>query len=122
MVAMNHNFVSYIHWVRNFLVADLKKHLSACGMCPKIARAALPCQASILGGGKAKDLVDKVLLPGNMDSIIINTMPKSGSVYINAVLQAGLGLSPVQIHNMALRQIEWVGGRMLWSSRALNRS
>ena len=22
----------------------------------------------------------------------------------------------------ALRQIEWVGGRMLWSSRALNRS
>ena len=82
MVAMNHNFVSYIHWVRNFLVADLKKHLSACGMCPKIARAALPCQASILGGGKAKDLVEKVLLPGNMDSIIINTMPKSGSVYI----------------------------------------
>ena len=124
MAVINQKLVSYIHWVRNRLIAGLDRHLANCGICRQVARADLPGQTSILGGGKAKDLVEQELLPGNMGSIIITTMPKSGSVYIAAALQAGLGLSPVQIHNMyfpddvvninALK--EWASGAQITQS------
>lgn len=97
---INHKLVAYIHRVRDRLVPSLYGYLTNCGKCPHAARADLSGQTSFLGGGKAKDLVDHELSSDNKASIIINTMPKSGSVYINAAMQAGLGFSPIQIHNM----------------------
>lgn len=50
--------------------------------------------------GSERVVAERLSDPDNRRPMIINTMPKSGSVYIRSMLEGGFSLSRAQIHNM----------------------